>query len=442
MSDINSIVWSEGMFLRPQHFQQQERYLEFQNAYMNKTCAPYHWGLFDIDIDKNLLSLGQFGLNSLQCVFQDNTIALLPEHAPLPNSISISEGVVDQLVYITIPVNKSGSLNISDPSEPVITRFKFHDQNIMDVSVGSDALETLQVAQLNCQLKLQSEDRSGYISFAIARIVEVTEEGGVLLDNKYIPPCFSVHNFPMLFNLIQEISGMVKQRADVLAARLNQGQGASSSIADFLMLQLLNKYQPIFEHYHSITGLHPEKLYTTLISFAVELATFSTPEKRVKKMPMYKHDELTVTFGYCMSVINHGLSSVLEQTATQLPLKERQFGIHVAPLNDKKLIDRADLILAVKADVSNEEIRQHLPSQIKIGSVDTIRDLVNNQLTGIGLTSLPVAPRQVPFHSGYHYFQLDKSSIHWAKLRTSGGIALHFSGHYPGLQLELWAVNS
>ena len=23
------VVWSEGMFLRPQHFQQQERYLEF-----------------------------------------------------------------------------------------------------------------------------------------------------------------------------------------------------------------------------------------------------------------------------------------------------------------------------------------------------------------------------------------------------------------------------
>ena len=28
MSDKNRVVWSEGLFLRPQHFQQQERYLE------------------------------------------------------------------------------------------------------------------------------------------------------------------------------------------------------------------------------------------------------------------------------------------------------------------------------------------------------------------------------------------------------------------------------
>jgi len=442
MSDINPIVWSEGMFLRPQHFQQQERHLTFQNAHILKTSEPYRWGLFDFEIDKNLLALGQFGLHQLQCIFQDSTVALLPDHGKLPTSISVADNVIDQLVYIAVPIDKSTNLNVSDVSDATITRYKFHDQNIMDTTIGSDALETLQVAQLNCQLKLQSEDRSGYISFPIAKIIEVTEEGVVLLDNKYIPPCYTVQNFPVLFNIISEIAGMIKQRADILAARLNQSQGGASSISDFLMLQLLNKYQPIFEHYHSITGLHPETLYMTLISFSGELATFSTPEKRAKKMPIYKHDELSTIFAYGMSIINHGLSSVLEQTAIQLPLKERQFGIHVAPIHDKKLLDRADLILAVKADVANEDIRQYLPSQIKIGSVDTIRDLVNNQLTGVKLTSLPVAPRQVPFHSGYHYFQLEKSSVHWDKLRISAGIALHFSGNYPGLALELWAINS
>ncbi|WP_435237784.1 type VI secretion system baseplate subunit TssK [Psychromonas sp. PT13] len=442
MSDINSIVWSEGMFLRPQHFQQQERYLAFQSAFTSKTTQPYRWGVFDLEIDKNLLPLGQFGLNRLQCIFQDNTIAFLPEHAPLPNSISLPEGTLDQLVYLALPVSKTTSLNISDISDTNITRYKYHDQNIIDTSVGSDAIETVQVGQLNCQIKLQNEDRSGYISFPIARIIEVTEEGVVHLDEKFIPPCFSIEHIDILCHVIQEVSGMIKQRADVIAGRLKQGHGASSSIADFLMLQLLNKYQPIFEHFNSITGIHPEELYRTLIGFAGEMSTFTSHEKRPKKMPAYKHDELTAIFNFIMSLINHGLSSVLEQTAIQLPLKERQFGIHVAPLNDKKLLQRADLILAVKADVANEEIRKYLPSQIKIGSVDTIRDLVNNQLTGISLNNLPVAPRQVPYHSGYHYFQLDKSSIHWTKLQSSAGIALHFSGNYPGLELELWAVNS
>lgn len=442
MSDINSVAWSEGVFLRPQHFQQQERYLQFQHAYINKTSNPYCWGIFDFEIDRSLLSLGQFGLNQLQCVFQDNTLASLPEQAPLPKPISVANGTVDQLIYITIPVNKSSGLNISDSLDPVITRYKYHDQSVTDTSVGSDAIEILQVAQLNCQLKLQNEDRSGYISFAVARIVDVSEEGQVHLDQKFIPACYTVQNIPGLFKLIQEVIGMIKKRADVIAARLGQGQGTSSSIADFLMLQLLNKYQPVFEHFHAISGLHPADFYQTLTSFAGELATFTAPDKRTVQMPAYQHDELTTIFSRCMAVIIHSLSSVLEQTAILLPLKESQFGIHVAPINDKKLLDRADFVLAVKADVKNEDIRQRLPSQIKIGSVETIRELVNNQLIGVGLTALPVAPRQVPFHAGYHYFQLDKSSVHWAKLQSSGGIALHLSGNYPALKLELWAINS
>ncbi|MCG6201232.1 type VI secretion system baseplate subunit TssK [Psychromonas antarctica] len=442
MSDINSVAWSEGMFLRPQHFQQQERYLQFQQAYINKTSNPYCWGVFDFEVDKNLLSLGQFGLNHLQCIFQDNTLASLPEQAPLPKSINVSSGIVDQLVYVAIPVNKSSGLNISGYLDPVITRYKYDDQSVMDTNIGSDAIEIVQVAKLNCLLKLENEDRSGYISFAIARIVEVSEEGLVHLDEKFIPSCYVIQNIPGLFKLTQELTGMIKQRADTIASRLSQGQGASSSIADFLMLQLLNRYQPIFEHFNAISGLHPANFYQTLTSFAGELATFSTPQKRVVKMASYQHDQLTAIFSHCMKVINTGLSSVLEQTAIQLPLKESQFGIHVAQINDKKLLDRADFILAVKADVTNEDLRQRLPSQIKIGSVETIRELVNNQLTGIGLSSLPVAPRQVPFHTGYHYFQLDKSNVHWHKLQSSGGVALHLSGNYPSLKLQLWAINS
>jgi len=43
MTENNRIVWSEGLFLRPQHFQQQERFLE---TYIEERAAPlrtYPW---------------------------------------------------------------------------------------------------------------------------------------------------------------------------------------------------------------------------------------------------------------------------------------------------------------------------------------------------------------------------------------------------------------
>jgi len=61
-------------------------------------------------------------------------------------------------------------------------------------------------------------------------------------------------------------------------------------------------------------------------------------------------------------------------------------------------------------------------------------------LPGVPVTPMPVAPRQIPFHAGFAYFELDQSHELWSQLQTSGGIALFVSGEFPGLALELWAI--
>ena len=56
------------------------------------------------------------------------------------------------------------------------------------------------------------------------------------------------------------------------------------------------------------------------------------------------------------------------------------------------------------------------------------------------LRALPVAPRQLPFHAGFHYFELDRGGELWKQLERSGSLALHVAGDFPGLELELWAI--
>src|SRR5690606_3167791 len=112
----------------------------------------------------------------------------------------------------------------------------------------------------------------------------------------------------------------------------------------------------------------------------------------------------------------------------------------VAPLADKSMLESSQVVLAVHADLTTEDIRRRLPAQIKLGPVEHIRDLVNNHLPGIAISALPVAPRQIPYHAGYHYFLLDSQGDRWQQLKQSGGLALHISGNYPGLALELWVI--
>ena len=56
MSWNNKIVWSEGLFLRPQHFQQQDRYHEQYVEQRAGRLRSYPWGFTELKIDHRMLA--------------------------------------------------------------------------------------------------------------------------------------------------------------------------------------------------------------------------------------------------------------------------------------------------------------------------------------------------------------------------------------------------
>ena len=143
----------------------------------------------------------------------------------------------------------------------------------------------------------------------------------------------------------------------------------------------------------------------------------------------------TESFAPVIRTLRQYLSSVLEQTAISIPLEPRKYGISVGVIADRKLIGNAGFVLAVNADIPAEDVRRHFAGQAKIGPVEEIRQLVNSALPGITLRPLPVAPRQIPYHSrASSISNWPATSPYWGKMTTSGGIAVHVSGQYPGLQ--------
>jgi len=134
------------------------------------------------------------------------------------------------------------------------------------------------------------------------------------------------------------------------------------------------------------------------------------------------------------------LSTELTRHALQIELVDRNHGVRTAVIGDGEMLRTAVFVLAVHAQMPAEQLRQRFPAQSKLGPVERLRDLVTLQLPGIGLNSLPVAPRQLPFHAGYHYFELERQGDLWKQLERSGNFALHVAGDFPGLELELWAI--
>jgi type VI secretion system protein ImpJ len=45
---MQKVIWQEGMLLRPQHFQQSDRYYDYQLKTRTRTLELYAWGFFDL----------------------------------------------------------------------------------------------------------------------------------------------------------------------------------------------------------------------------------------------------------------------------------------------------------------------------------------------------------------------------------------------------------
>lgn len=442
MSYRSKVIWSEGLFLRPQHFQQNDRYVERAAQLRSAALRAYGWGFAELRIDMDLLKLGKLGIASASGVFPDGTPFSMPDDDALPPPLDIDEQIRDETVYLCLPVRRAEAQEIDlAGSEDVLARYDCRELDVRDVTSSSASTSPMQVGSVKSRLMLDSEDQSEYARIPVAHVIEAKVDKQVVLQSAFIPTVSNIRAASVLDAFSKELLGLLHQRGEALASRVAAtGRGGAAEIADFLLLQLVNRLQPLAAHLTLEASLHPEDLYRVCIMAAGELATFTHAAKRSQEFPPYRHQDLQATFEPVMNAIRESLSAVLEQTATAIPLQAKKYGISVGIISDKNLLSGANFVLAVNADMPADTLQSQFPAHIKIGSVEKIRDLVNLSLPGIQISALPVAPRQIPYHAGYAYFQLDRGSELWAQLSESGGIAIHVAGDFPGLQMELWAI--
>jgi type VI secretion system protein ImpJ len=155
---------------------------------------------------------------------------------------------------------------------------------------------------------------------------------------------------------------------------------------------------------------------------------------------VYDHRDLQTVFSAVVLDLRDYLSAVVQRHAEQIELVDRSHGVRTAVVADAELLRTAGFVLAVRAQLPVEQLRTRFVAQTKLGPVDRIKDLVNLQLPGIALRSLPVAPRQLPYHAGSLYFDIERQGELWKQLERTGSLAMHVAGDFPGLELELWAV--
>jgi type VI secretion system protein ImpJ len=440
---VNNVVWREGLFIRPQHFQQNDRHYDYELRTRTIESGSNRWGLFDLDIDTQFLNSGKLVLNRAYGIMPDGTLFDISIKA---HELILDVGSKDsgKTVYLSLPLcmQYADDLSFEEDEVKATRMLARREREVPNTNVGESSNAELLLAQPNFRLLRDEELNEGYGVIAIARIGSVSASGAVSLDENFIPTYLHLNRSHYLLAQLKELMSVLNFRIVKLAEKLSDVTIQVAELGDYLLLQLLNRFHSRFYFYLSQEKIHPDILFLELSSLAAELAVFMKKERRLEKEYLYDHKKQKESFVILLNELKTMLSMVLEQNSFKLIIEQRKYGIYVAKLEDKTLIDSGSFVLAVTADMAAEKLKKLLLDNLKMGTIETIRDLVNYHLAGFKIKPLPAAPRQIPYRVNHIYFKIELSIEDKRTLQSSGGMAFYLAGEVEGIEYDLWAIRS
>lgn len=446
MTWTHKVTWTEGLFLRPQLFQQQERYLETFVHRRTLPLSPFFWGFSHLRIDPESLTLGKLVIASASGICADGTPFDIPGQTPPPAPLTLLPEHLGQTLHLALAIRVPNGEETSFEGAPVSSaRFTVFDADIRDANSVGQGVRSVQLSQLRMVLVPQKELTSAWMGLPIARLTALRSDGSAELETAIIAPVNRYGASELLGQWISQLHGTLKQRLDLLADRLSgsgaQGGTQAAEVSDFLLLQILNRYEPQLDHLLQVKETPPEHAYVLLRSLASELSTFvRVHSRRANPVPAYQHADPYETFKPLVDETRELLNNVLIRSAQSIALQQRPHGMYLASVDPTELKSYSHIVLAVAADMPADQLAQQFVAHAKLASSDRLPELVRLHLPGLTLRVLPVPPRQIPFNAGHVYLQLEPLGNHWERLQTHGGIGLHVGKEFPNLRMELWGV--
>lgn len=429
------------MFLRPQHFQYLDQYFTTQAMRQQCSLAHHYWGFTQLRLDEDALAFGHIQIQQAAGVLPDGTVFSM-DAQQAPKALVVPDNTYAQQVFLALPKLRAQDVEVCfEEQAHSAARYQVVETEVLDRCDPHNEPALVQQGRLRWQLLLEDQVDGDWVVLPIAVIKEKNTQTAVHLDESFIVPCLHHTVSTRLNAYIKEVYSLVSARSELLAQRLQHlSQLHAGDMSELLALHSLNTYKNRLWGVLQLPHHHPEALYLLLLELLGGLSTFHQPSKQPLACPTYVHQDLRQSFEPLMQSLRVALNQMLDQMAIRIELVDKGHGMRVGQVTDTHLWQSARFVIAVRADLPEEQVRQHFPAQAKLGPVDRIRDLVHLQLPGVILRSLSHVPRELPVHAGYVYFALEQQGEMWQQLQHKGALALHLAGEFPGLDLTCWAI--
>ncbi|MDK6764672.1 type VI secretion system baseplate subunit TssK, partial [Klebsiella aerogenes] len=208
MNKAEKVVWTEGMFLRPHHFQRAESYLQTQIREWGGLQRSWLWGFLEIELDDAMLRQGCIALSYASGLLPDGTFFQFRDARQGPAPLQIPDNVTGEKVVLALPVRRGGREEVIFSEEKdSLARFTAFEQDVEDDNALSVGDATVQFARPRLTLMLEKDLTAEWTAIGVAFIAEKRNDNAVKLDNGYIPPMLNGINHPLIYAMINDLHG-------------------------------------------------------------------------------------------------------------------------------------------------------------------------------------------------------------------------------------------
>lgn len=441
----SKVLWGEGLFLRPHHFQQQDQYHEQRLHAGLRAVHPFAWGVQHLDVDADGLTTGKLRLLGLALRFPDGEMIDAPFEDALPDPIDLAAAPVGELVtwYAALPTLKPFGRNFGPPGlANNAARFVQANQETPDLY--THAART-QLAYLHKTLRLVSEHepRENYTQLALLRLRSLGE-GAWEADPAFVAPSLSVAGAPPLMAQLRDLQDALHARvAELIAHHREPTRGVvefrTGDMTSFWLLHTASAACAALSHHVHHTSLHPERLYQQLLGVAGALMTFSR-NWTLADLPAYDHGAPAPAFDKVHRIIHELLATVISNKVVDIPLVQTRPCYFTGAFDAAKVPENSMFYMAVAADMAALELVAAVPVQFKVGAPDDVEKCVLSAIPGVRVLHAAQPPAALPVRPGLHYFALDVRGPLVERMRKAQSVAIYVPTAFPDLQLQLMAL--
>lgn len=442
MTGSNRVLWSEGLFLRPQHFQQQDRATEALVRGALQAAPHQSWGFTALQLDSAALETGRLAVASARGIFPDGTPFAIPETMDPPTPLVIARDAPAGAVQLGIPLEPPGGASFDPAHAPASgARYRGVVAQVRDAVQGGGTAEELEIARPVAVLLAPGRDTGGYATLPVAEPTGLRADGSVALREDFLPPALSVGAVGFYGQLLQEMVVGLERIADA-HGRMVLG-GAGRSIENLLVLELANTARPRLAHLLQQDLHHPSELFLELAGLAGRMATYGSGSRRLSELPPYDHLAPGPAFAALADTLRSLVLSLryVEPKSRSLPVVRHATNIWKVRLDNPELLGSSRIVLRVGSELSEEALRKIFVHQATVGSAAEFDSLWRSRLPGIPLRPLHSQPREIPYDGDRLCLELDQKSEYWGSLRDAPGFVLGVSGVLANEpQIDCYAV--